>query len=958
MSGYVEDGSGAYVRGALVSVSHEQTGRRFADHTDSSGFFVFPALPAGPYTVSVSHSGFMNAVQSGVPVRVAGESTVRLVLLPGVETQTIQVRGRTEGGGTTGSYGFFDNRVLVQLPTNGRDYGRFSLLSPGAVLRSGAIADITFTGLPSTVNTFTLDGVDATRVDLPYLANGNERGARLLTGSLDGIAEFRAQVANYRAEYGRAAGAEVSILSRSGGANWHGSAIHYFRNDLFDARNFFNIPPARQSPFRYNNFGGQAGGPLSQKSFLFASYEGSRQRLGIVGTGTVPSRAFRSAVLSASPVLEPLLSQFPLGTAATTDPRVDLYTAAGVLGVREDSASARFDHYWSAAQRSFARLNVNETEAAGPMFAVTAAAIGVADRQFVPIRTINGVWNHTAVFSPRTVVEWTAGLQRWQSITDQLAPLPLTSVAGLTAAPGSRGASRLHSTVMQGGGQLSWSRGRHTWKSGATVWQSASNTSSESQLSLTYSSLNDFAANLPAQAQITARDPGSGRRQTLLGSFLQDTWQPGRSVTVDYGLRWDFAPPNHGDTPRYRSFDPRLQDLGAPGAPWYATNWKNLSPRFALAWQPGGVWQIRAGYGLFRQVMPVGIGVTIPLNTIPGTATFLRADNPGLRWPIDADLTQGIRPLPAVTGFHWDKPDLYSQQWNFTLAANLSPTLVAEAAYLGNRGINLRRVRNLNLIDPARGARPMPQFSTVNVDYADGQSVYHALQLGVTQHYGRGLQGSLRYSFAKAIDDVQDFAFGAPSPQNLLCGGRCERGPGSTDVRHTLTLQWVYAIRGTRRAAFLTHGWQVAGLGLFRTGLAAPITQGVNTSGDGNLTNQRPNAVTGATLSALRPSPEGWYNPAALSVPPIGTFGNLGRNSGRGPSFSQVDASLSKTVPLTERQSLQLRADGFNLCNHPNFDLPNGVFGTPSFGRILNTVGRTMGFGTARQVQLSVRWQF
>src|SRR6185437_3970427 len=121
---------------------------------------------------------------------------------------------------TTGST--MGNAQVSQLPINGRDYGRFSLLTPGATVREGYIADLSFNGLSDVSNTFSIDGIDATRIDDPYMSNGSERGARLLTGSLDSIDEFSIQTGNYGAQYGRSGGAYINIVSKSGSNNLHG----------------------------------------------------------------------------------------------------------------------------------------------------------------------------------------------------------------------------------------------------------------------------------------------------------------------------------------------------------------------------------------------------------------------------------------------------------------------------------------------------------------------------------------------------------------------------------------------------------------------------------------------------------------------------------------------------------------------------------------------------------------
>ncbi len=145
---------------------------------------------------------------------------------------------------------------------------------------------------------------------------------------------------------------------------------------------------------------------------------------------------------------------------------------------------------------------------------------------------------------------------------------------------------------------------------------------------------------------------------------------------------------------------------------------------------------------------------------------------------------------------------------------------------------------------------------------------------------------------------------------------------------------------------------------MLRSGTALNVTQPQNTAGSDNLTNQRPDRATGIDPYPAQQSPGSWLNPAAFQVAPRGRYGNSGRNPLYGPSFLQVDASAIKDTRLTERLNLQFRAEIFNLFNTPNFAPPNTVVGTPNFGRIFNTVGRTIGSGTARQIQFALRLNF
>ncbi|MCS7024609.1 MAG: TonB-dependent receptor [Bryobacteraceae bacterium] len=955
ISGLVLDVRQASVPGAKVVAESQALGLQRTAQSDAEGRYAIPDLPIGKYTVTAEAPGFASQQAPEVTVTVGASVQVDFRLPVAGVSQSVEVRATAsaiepqEAAGTV-----LTNRSLLELPINGRDYARFTLLTPGAVARSAGISDLAFNGLHPAHNNFTIDGVDASRGDQPIVNSGFERGARLLTGSLDSMAEFRVQTSNYRAEYGRAAGSVITVATRSGTNEFHGSLFEFFRNSALDARNFFNTLPQPQDPFRYNNFGANLGGPIQKnRMFFFANYEGSRQRLGVRGTGTVPSAAMREQTLRTSPQLGFLLENFPLGTSPTANPLVDSYTRFQTSKLTEDTASLRIDRNFSPRNRLFARLNMNNSLVDGPLFAILPSALGVTDFQLVSSKSRNAALNWQRIFGSATVVDLTAGMQRTMTQGSSETPYPQVNIMGLTVVPGSRRFNLSNNTVFQWGGTVSQVRGAHTWKTGVTVWRTRVNSWTTGFTSVTFLSPQDFINNRVAQANLTSGTFGNGVRQTHLGAFLQDTWRVSPSLTLDLGLRYDVTTPNHDAQNRLQVFDQRTGQLAPPGAPWYAWDRDNFAPRLGLAWQPFRRFAIRTGYGLFFQQFAPGHGNNVALNTQPGNAQLVRQQIPDLSWPLTPFLSQGLTPPPVANGFHWDKPDLYTQQWNFTLLGELPAAFSLEIGYVGNRGINLRRNVNINWIDPAVGRRPLPQFSRVGIEFANATSNYHALQANVRRRWSQGLLMALAYTYGKAIDTVPDAAIGATEVQNPNCFA-CERGLGATDIRHNASVHGLWELPWARRSRLL-GGWKLGGLMLARTGAALNVTQPVNTAGSDNLINQRPDRVLGVNPYRKNPTPELWLDPAAFLLAPRGRFGNSGRNPIHGPGFLQLDASAIKDIRLTERFVLQFRSEIFNVLNRPNFANPNTVVGTPNFGRIFNTFGRTIGSGTSRQIQLVLR---
>jgi hypothetical protein len=970
LTGQILDASQAAVPNASITALDPDKGLRREAKADNSGRYTIPNLPIGRYDVTVTHPGFETAVEKSVLLQVGANTTVDFVLRPGTISQVVDVTGEApiidpnQGQGAT-----FSTRDLVELPINGRDYARFSLLAPGAVARSNYIADLSFNGLHSVHNQFAIDGVDASRVDQPYMSNGFERGARLLTGSLETIAEFRAQTANYRAEYGRAAGSYVNIVSKSGTNQLHGEVFEFFRNNFLDARNFFNMKPNPQAEYRFNDFGGNISGPIvKNRTFYFVNYEGSRQRIGITGSGTTPSALLRSQVLGTSPALALLVAQFPLGTSHTSNPLVDNYITVGVSQVREDTGSVRLDHSFNQKNSLYARVNVNDSHVFGPLFGVTSSALGLSDFQNVPIRTSNATVHDTHLFSPVFLNEFEIGMQRWGShiISDE--PYPNFSVTGLTISPGTRGRTKSNNTSYQIGDAMSYTRGAHSLKWGVTEYRIQIDRNSITTSTLTYVSLQDFINNSVSSASVTVGNPGSATWGYETGAFVQDTWQTRPGLTIDYGLRYDFGTAPFDPAHHAQTFDTRTLTLAPPGTPYFHKNTKDFGPRLAVAWQAAKNTVIRTGYGIFFQDYPVGFGsYSVPTNNLAGNTTLLRQQIPNLSYPLTPFLSQGTAPLPTVAGFNWNKPDIYAQQWNFTVERQFGETNALTLAYVGNHGLNLRRNEDINFFDPTLGRRPIPGFADVNIETASGQSVYHALQASFTQRMRWGLMGSFNYTWAHAIDDVQDQGLFSAQPQDNN-NYHAERGNSSGDIRHNVSYQLLYNLPFGRSQHFLSaatgvtdklvSGWQLASLAIFHTGIADTVYIGSNTYGNGNFTNQRPNAVAGVSQYAANQTINNWLNPAAFSLPAAGTFGNLGRNTVFGPGFAQADLSLLKETRFTESSHLEFRAEFYNVVNHPNFAEPNTTFGTTAFGKVLSTFGSTLGIGTARQIQLAMKLYF
>src|SRR6185437_2797937 len=361
--------------------------------------------------------------------------------------------------------------------------------------------------------------------------------------SLETIAEFRVSSSVYTAETGESAGAQISVVSKSGTNVFHGGLFEFFRNDVFDARSPFD--PSNVPAFRLNQFGGSLGGPIKRnRTFFFVDYEGLRQSLHTTIIGFVPSEAFRASVLATSPVLKPFLGSWPIGQTHI-DPLTDEWTSIGLNSNREDSGAVRLDHSFTDRTSLFGRFNIDDATLIAPL-----DTVGGVDAPLV--RPSNVVLQLTHVFSPTVVNELRGGFNRSAMHHYQYGTSPLStqngqpgyvgvSVSGFDA-PSTHSLDTEVGTTIDGYDDLSIVRGRHTIKMGIGVERHRLNNSSEGIAAgtLTYSSPQNFVNNVLDDYQFLGELPLGGNRRTYYMPYVQDTFKARPNLTLNIGLRYEY----------------------------------------------------------------------------------------------------------------------------------------------------------------------------------------------------------------------------------------------------------------------------------------------------------------------------------------------------------------------------------------------------------------------------------
>lgn len=965
IEGRITDATGGSLPGTTITVTQPATGFVRTVVSNELGLYRLLYLSPAEYDLTFERNGFANVTRGRVTVGVGHTVTLNVgmgvaevaVVMKVAPPRPLVTLATPEISNT------LETRRVNELPLNGRDFTRLTLFAPGVVQTTGLIASLAVNATSVSQNNFLLDGIDATRIDDSYPSNGFERGSRLQTASIESVEEVRVLTTNYSAEYGRAAGAVISSVTKSGANAFHGSGYAFFRNERLDARNYFD--GSEKPPFDMKQFGGSLSGPIrSGRVFFFNNYEGSRKELGATASGTVPSAAFRAGV---APALAPILASIPLPSQATANADIGLIQYAENTHIKENVYSVRIDAKGSDRDYVYSRYNVQDSLVHGPQYVVFAAALS-GQQQYVPIRTQSFIASYVRVLRSNLVNEAKIGINRFAGRLGEInphspQPIPQTTITGVNVVPGLRGETSQRSTSFEYIDNVSWFRGAHTVKTGVNVRRVWHDVASTGATTLVFPSLSDFATNRPSQATFTPAIATTFIRGWTYSGYLQDDFKATGRLTVNAGLRYDYTPPYTDVDKRVRNFDVRTMQLTAPGAQLYKPDRNNLAPRLGATYDLRGNGRsiLRGGFGYYYGLYPPVSAELLLVANAPGATLLTRTQDPNLQYPLTS-LGSGASNPPTRRATDPNREDAYSRQATVNLQQQLGAVTAITIGYVGNWSHNNERTRPMNLIDPATGQRPNPEFSQILFAESSGSATYHALQVALARRIASGLTFNANYAYSRLMDDIV-------SPQNPFLSWDHEWARGDREVPHNLSVNALYELpfgEGRRWAkdgglSQVFGGWQLNGVVLAHSGRPYTVTLGaVTRSETGWTTNQRPDVVSGVDHVGAIDGPAGWLNPAAFSNPAAGTFGTLGRNTERGPHFVQVDMSLFKNVQLDATKRLQLRIEIYNVLNRLQLPpAPNANFLAPAtFGRFFNTFGRTEGLGTSRQIQLAVRFAF
>jgi hypothetical protein len=908
IAGTVRDSNGGLVPGATIVVKNDRTGEERTSTSTDEGTYIISSLKPASYSLTVTASGLTaNAV---VQVLVGQEVKLDVTVHPAGVSESVNI---VAGGETTLTVDSASMNVNVNprevegLPINGRQLSQLYLQAPGSVnTGSGTFGDIRFSGRAVEQNIVRYDGIEGTAIidASPGNLNGEVPTPFRLQSSLENVQEFRVDSNNYPAEQGTGTGGQINVVTKSGGNQFHGSVFEFLRNDALDAANFFDNIIGQKSKLRLNQFGGSVGGPvIKDKAFFFFSYEGYRLRGGVNSIEAVPGQAARicapplgTGSIACNATSAGLIPAFRSADAVTLRVGPDLFDTVQVQAtnrVDENSVAFRFDYKFNPTNSAYFRFFRDQGTNNQPE--------GVTGRR-IAIKSVpqNAVLAWQSILKPTLLHEFKLGYNSAYSRINGIAPtfngIDFSSVSlniagsvagfalpgqGANAGVASPGGLVRANSATNGRGQpytpyslsfidnLSWTRGNHVFKFGGEVRAIRLYTDRQGGTTYTYSSINNFLANSLQSIQflgdVSAPSPFNGgatgqrfAKQEYYIAYAQDEWKISPSLTLNYGLRYEYYTPLREDRHLQVLFDINTGQLRDPHQAAFRTSKNNFGPRVALSWSPnpagtgffsGGRTVIRGGFGVYY-----GPGQTEdqiqPIESDRISATFtsnpIFVGGPPLAFPLDpAAATTFFLSNPNTRSY---QPRAYASdylvpekiyQYGFSIQQELPYKLVFTAGFVGSQGRNLFLRSVANRIKPGQttitdgtalpnsfgvvnrtatggafagqviAAQTIREFaivsgiSTVQNPFAEvdfktsgGHDDYKALQMSLARRINDGVVLNAQYTFARSFGNTagSNEARTAANNARALSEYDYDNGYNNFDVRHSFNLSALYEL--------------------------------------------------------------------------------------------------------------------------------------------------------------------
>ena len=910
VSGRVTDPSGDVVQGAQVTARQTETNLTRSTTTDQEGRFRFPYLRVGPYEIKIQAKGFAEITRLlALNVGAAYELPIPLAIgttetkLTVTDDALVLEAARSQIAGTV------SQTEVKSLPLNGRNFLDLALLVPGVSPTNTASTQlfpetsavpgqgISVSSQRNFSNNFIVDGLSA---------NDDAAGLSGIFYGLDVVHEFQVVTSGGQAEFGRALGGYVNMVTKSGTNSMHGSLYGFLRNKRFNAANALSHT---KLPLTQGQYGASLGGPILQdRTFFFSNFE---QRL-LNQSGLVTISQANVDTINAR--LAAVGYQGPLITTGLYPNPVHNINFLGKVDHQfspKDQFSIRYSLY---------DVNARNSRGAGALSAPTASSDLDNEDQTVAV-------SNTVTLSPRTVNE-TRGQFTYSDLKAPPSDLigPAVSISGVASFGTSSGSptgrvNRLYEIV----DNLSYQAGAHALRVGTDFLYNSSRITYPRSVrgSYAFSSLNNFLAGIYNNSGFTQTFGNSvvSQNNPNVGFHAQDEWKINHRLTLNAGIRYD------------------LQFLET-----ISTDRNNWSPRLGFAWSPFKSRRavVRGSYGLFYDRVPLralanallSAGNTTDLANLSQISLSLSPTQAGA--PVFPNILSA--PVPAVTlvnltTMNRQMQNAYSQQTSLEIEQQIGERGTLSVGYQNLRGLHLIISVNQNVptcvaSGSNNGCRPNPNYAN-NSQYSPlADSNYNALHVAYVQRPVRWGNYRVSYTYSKSLNNVGEFFFSSPINHYNIWQ---DYGRSDDDQRHR------FVFNGTAHTSMdaaknlwehLSHGFQLSAMLQNYSTLPFNITTGQATI---QGTNARP-TVNGAFID---------------------------RNAGTGFDLVNLNVRLSRTFRLTERVRLEGMVEAFNLLNRVNGVTRNGTFGTGTYPTNPSaTFGQTLSVGDPRSMQLALRILF
>lgn len=996
IEGRVLDPNGAAVPGVTVTATNQQTGFEKTATSDEEGNYRLILLPPGTYkVVATGAQGFQPATLENAAVSVGGQTTLDINLGVGGANTTVDVSADAPVVETTRTSvaTTVNERDIENLPVSGRNYLDFATLTPGVIRDPSRQGDLSVGGQKGTLNSLQVDGADNNNTFFGQ-AFGRTGVRPPYQFSEESVKEFQVNQNGFSAEFGRAGGAVINVVTKSGTNEFHGGGFEYFRDESlnanapniiaqqgidFDAGRRLNRN--KRAPSQINQFGFRLGGPIvKNRVFFFGTYDGQRQDLPNIVEP--PNLGAQSAAIQN--LIRPRLEAYQISR------NQDVYLLKTDIAINtSNQLSLRFN------RQNFTGVN-NE-------FTGALAAEEHSGDSLARTTTFSGTLASTLTSSIVNELRFQFARDAEPGTANSELPETQINTGNGFLLLGRNNFSPRETTIKRAQfiNNLSYVRGQHNYKVGVDFNFDRifnffpgffSGQYTFAPITVGGVALNGYQAfqqGIPSSFQQRFALPGtsgatSNPNSTDYAVFLQDDWRATRKLTLNLGLRYDYqrlaAPP-------LQNPDPALLAAGLDTSR-QPDDGNNLAPRVGFAYDVRGDGKtvVRGGYGIFYgRTTAIMLGTAHTGNGIQTTGVNF-ASNAAI---VAAGLTYPnvLAAPPAVAGgadiflFSEDYAQPYVQQARLGFEHELMKNMSFSVTYLFFKGVHLSRTRDINLRAPeqvtATGAgqtftverfpgtgatsnarftsaapdRPFTRFGRINLFESTANSRYNGLAFQVQRRFSRGFQFLASYTYSKANDDRPDQTAVVPGGgddakivQNQL-NLRDDYAAADSDLRHRFVFSPVYEFGKFTRSdnsvlRALLSDFSLSSIVQLQSGFAYSQTVGADLNRDGNARNDR--------------------------VP--GTR----RNEFYTPSTYQFDMRLTRTIPIRESMRLRLILEGFNIFNRANVSLVNTnlfsgrtaaiVGGAQSL--TLTSPAASAAFGlpraflTPRELQLAIKFDF